>query len=119
MKPFIRVRNSIAYRSSGLYRRILERRPALKPVDKPELPLTFLTLGGAAHRLMLRECLVSLARAWPRLPRVVVVSDGSLDPAAARDLAGWPGAIEIRSWQEMTARLAEPRFADLVRFPER
>lgn len=120
MSPIARVRNSFAYRSGILYRWLLGRLPALAPEDgKPELPLTFLTFGGAAHRLMLRECLGSLAQAWPRLPRVVVVSDGSLDPAAARDLAGWRGSIEIRSWQEMAARLAEPRFANLVRFAER
>jgi hypothetical protein len=120
MNPFARVRNSLAYRSGILYRRLLERLPALASEDgKPELPLTFLTLGGAAHRLMLRECLTSLARAWPRLPRVVVVSDGSLDPAAVSDFAGWRGSLEVRSWQEMTARLAGPRFANLVRFAER
>jgi hypothetical protein len=115
-----RSRHSLAYRSGALYRRLLERLPGPVTGDKPALPLTFLTFGGAGHRLMLRECLASLGRSWPRLPRIRAVSDGSLDPAVvARDLAGWGGPFEVLSWQDLAARLAAPRFASLVRFAER
>jgi hypothetical protein len=119
MNPLVRIRNSFAYRSGPLYRQVLERLPAPAAREKPGLPLTFLTFGGAAHRLMLRECIASLGRAWPRLPRVRVVSDGTLDPAAARDLGGWRSPVEVLSWHDVAARLSEPRFASLVRFAER
>ena len=118
--PLSRARNSLAYRSGSLYRGLLERLPGPKTGGKPGLPLTFLTFGGAAHRLMLRECLASLGRSWPRLPRVRAVSDGSLDPErVAHDLAGWGGPFEILSWRDLAARLGAPRFASLVRFAER
>lgn len=115
-----RIRNSAAYRSSALYRRALERLPSPRMVEKPSLPLTFLTFGGAAHRPMLRECITSLHRAWPSLPKVRVVSDGSLDLArAAREFDWWPEPIEVLDWRELTARLIDPAFASLVRFAER
>ncbi len=120
MNPFVRLRDSFAYRSGSLYRGVLERLPPPALQEKPELPLTFLTFGGDGHRLMLRECLASLGGAWPRLPRVRVVSDGSLDPAAtARQLAWWPGSLEVVDWRDLAARLAAPRFASLARFAER
>lgn len=120
MNPFVRLRDSLAYRSGALYRRLLERLPPPSMRQSPELPLTFLTFGGAGHRLMLRECLASLGSAWPRPPRVRVVSDGSLDPGAtARELAWWRGSLEVVDWRDLAARLAAPRFATLVRFAER
>jgi hypothetical protein len=118
--PLRRVRDSVAYRSSSGYRRLLALLPPSRIEEKPAIPVTFLTFGGAAHRLMLRECLLSLGRAWPGRPRVRVVSDGSLDLAAVdRDLGGWKGPLEVLSWKDITARLADPRFAALVRFAER
>lgn len=115
-----RVRDSVAYRSTFGYRWLLAFLPTPRCEKKEGLPLTFLTFGGAAHRPMLRECLLSLERAWPRLPRVRVVSDGSLDPEwIRRDLKGWKGNLEVLSWRDLTARLDAPRFAALVRFAER
>ena len=124
MSLLARLHGSLAYRSGSVYRTILERLPppAMGQRRKPtaELPLTFLTFGGSGHRLMLRECLASLGSAWPELPRVRVVSDGSLDPAAtARDLAWWPGPLEVVDWRDLAARLTAPRFASLARFAER
>jgi|tagenome__1003787_1003787.scaffolds.fasta_scaffold20917081_2 hypothetical protein len=120
MRPLARLLDPLAYRSGALYRHLLERLPAPEAAAKPELPLTFLTFGGAGHRLMLRECLLSLARSWPCLPRVRVVSDGSLDPtAAARELTWWRGPLEVVGWRALAARLADSRFASLLRFADR
>lgn len=118
--PLGRIRNSLAYRSSALYRGALELLPSPRPEVKPTVPLTFLTFGGAAHRLMLRECIASLCSAWPRLPQVRVVSDGSLDLArTARELAWWPGSLELLDGRDLAARLTSPAFAPLVRFAAR
>lgn len=120
MSLFTRVHDSLAYRSGPVWRRLLELLPAPRTEARPELPLTFLTFGGAGHRAMLRECLASLARSWPRRPRVRVVSDGSLDPAAAaRELAWWQGPLEVIGWRDLAARLTAPRFEPLVRFAGR
>lgn len=115
-----RLRDSLAYRSAYLYRPLLDLLPVRPGGGGAPLPLTFLTFGGAAHRAMLRECLLSLSRSWPRLPRVRVASDGSLDlPQVRRDLRGWKGEIEVVAWRELTARLDAPCFAALLRFAER
>ena len=120
MSPLTRLLDSLAYRSGALCRRLLERLPAPETEAKPEIPVTFLTFGGAGHRLMLRECLASLERSWPRLPRVRVVSDGSLDPEAMmRELAWWKGPLEVVVWRDLAARLEAPRFAALRSFAER
>ncbi|HKI02155.1 MAG TPA: hypothetical protein VKK31_09250 [Thermoanaerobaculia bacterium] len=119
MKALARVRGSLAYRSMLLYRPVLEWLPP-PSLEKPRMPLTFLTFGGDAHRPMIRECLASLQLAWPQLPRVRVVTDGVLDPAVVRrDLSWWRGSLECVSWRDVAERLAEPRFATLVRFAER
>jgi hypothetical protein len=118
--PLRRLRDSAAYRSAFVYRALLDFLPAGRREPKESLPLTFLTFGGAAHRSMLRECLLSLERAWPRLPRVRIVSDGSLDPEQVRrDLRNWTGPLEVLSWRDLAARLDATRFAALVRFAER
>jgi hypothetical protein len=115
-----RVRDSAAYRSGFVYRGLLRALPAPRAAAKPEIPLTFLTFGGVDHRLMLQQCLASLYRAWPRLPRVRIVSDGSLDLAKAREaLAWWPGAWELLGWRDLVPGLLARGHGDLVRFAER
>jgi hypothetical protein len=119
MRALSRVRGSLAYRSMVLYRPLLEWLPP-RMREKPRIPLSFLTFGGEAHRPMIRECLASLQLAWPQLPSVRVVTDGALDPMVVqRDLSWWRGSLECLSWRDVAARLAEPRFASLVRFAER
>lgn len=117
--PLLRLKRSAAYRSGGLYRALLRALPPPRARAKPILPVTFVTFGGAGHRLMLAQCLASLYLAWPRLPRLRVVSDGSLDAATTgRDLAWWPGPWELLSWRDLISGLRE-RHEALVRFAER
>src|SRR5262249_31767633 len=74
----------------------------------------------AGHRLMLEQCLATLYRAWPVLPRLRIVSDGSLDLAAARQSLGWwPGPWELLSWRDLVPRLAARGHETLLRFAER
>ncbi len=115
-----RVRNSAAYRSSAVYRLLLRLVPPPATRSRPELPLTLLTFGGAAHLAMIEQLLASVHRAWPRLPRVRVVSDGSLPLAAAREaLAWWPGSCELAVWTDTIPALRAAGHDHLVRFAER
>jgi hypothetical protein len=116
----IRVRNSAAYRSAGLYRRLLRLLPSPPARPKPPLPLTLLTFGGAGHRVMIEQLLASVYIAWPRLPRVRVISDGSLPVAAmARALSWWPGACEVALWTDCVTALPAADREHIVRFAER
>jgi len=120
VSPLLRLKRSAAYRSGGLYRALLRALPPPRVAAKPVLPVTFVTFGGAGHRLMLAQCLASLGLTWPRLPRLRVVSDGSLDPAATRrDLAWWPGPWELLSWRDLAPGLRDRGHSSLVRFAER
>ena len=115
-----RARNSAAYRSSKLYRHLLRLLPQPVARPKPSLPLTLLTFGGTAHLPMIEPLLASLYLSWPRLPRVKVVSDGSLPIAAARKaLAWWPGSCEIVDWTDAIPALRAAGHDPLVRFAER
>lgn len=120
MSLLTRISRSASYRSSGLYRGLLRALPRPRLRARPELPLTFVTFGGAGHRLMIAQTLFSLGRSWPRLPRVRVVSDGSLEPATDRAaLSWWPGDLEVLSWRDLTPGLLARGLHDLVRFAER
>ncbi len=119
VSPLLRLKRSAAYRSSALWRALLRALPPPRVAAKPVLPVTFVTFGGAGHRLMLTQCLASLGLTWARLPRLRVVSDGSLDAATTgRDLAWWPGPWELLSWRDLASGLRE-RHEALVRFAER
>ncbi len=116
----LRLKRSLAYRSSTVWRGLLRTLPPPRVAAKPVLPATFVTFGGAGHRLMLAQCLASLGLTWPRLPRLRVVSDGSLDQATtARDLAWWPGPWELLAWHELAPGLRDRGHGALVRFAER
>src|SRR6476620_11538272 len=55
---------------------------SIKPLPpKPESGLTYLTLVGRTHWLMLRESMFSLYESWKKLPNINVVSDGSWSAA--------------------------------------
>lgn len=118
--PLLRVKRSAAYRSGALWRALLCALPAPRVAAKPLLPVTFVTFGGAGHRLMLAQCLASLGLTWPRLPRLRIVSDGSLAAdTTARDLAWWPGPWELLAWRDLAPGLCDRGHDALVRFAER
>lgn len=120
VSPLLRLKRSAAYRSGLLYRALLRALPRPRIVEKPALPVTFVTFGGAGHRLMIAQCLASLALGWSRLPKLRVVSDGSLDAATARrDLSWWPGPWELLSWRDLAPGLLQRGHDRLVRFAER
>ena len=76
--------------------------PPLPP--KPQSGLRYLTIGGRAHWLMLRESLFSLYRSWKELPQVTVVSDGSWSAEEFKPVfAWWPGKIEVLTREQVVA----------------
>ncbi len=116
-----RLLRSAAYRSSALYRRTALALPLPKPRVRPApemMELTYLTLSGQRHLEMLRESLLSLCRSWPRLPRLRVVSDGTVDLQQARAALGWwPGPWELLPWDHVLAGLDGQ--GSLARFAQR
>ncbi|MEM7554054.1 MAG: hypothetical protein AAF378_08135 [Cyanobacteria bacterium P01_A01_bin.84] len=91
-----RIKNSLAFRSGSIYKKILDTLPLPKVVAKPELPLTFLALSGANHLSFLQQSLYSLYQAWSSLPKLQVVSDGTISVSELEQaLKWWPGEKTI------------------------
>ena len=115
-----RTRNSFAYRSSGFCKLILAHWLPPRVVSKPAIRITYLTYAGGAYLPMLRESVASLANAWNRLPRLRVVSDGTLEPDRLRsELGFWPSPVEAFDWREFVPEARARGYGSLVRFADR
>jgi len=117
---FSRARNSIAYRSSGLYRLLLKAWLPRHVATKPPIDITYLTFAGAAHVQMLRESVSSLANAWERLPRLRVVGDGTVVcDTIRRTLSFWPAEVEVLDWSDLIDSVRGKRYEAVAQFAER
>jgi hypothetical protein len=114
-----RVRNSFAYRSAGLCRVAVSVLAPQRLRPKPPSLWLVVTFAGPRHQLMLDQFLFSLYLAWPRLPRVRVITDGtdpSWVPAVPR---WWPGDAAVLPWEEVASFHSSRGRADLLRFASR
>lgn len=121
-----RLRESLAVRLPRLYEAALASwRPRglvdrVRRAERPHLPVTLLTFSGIAQLPLLCQSLLSLLRAWPGLPRVLVVSDGTLDAGALGEALGWwPGPLDLAPWRSLLAELPEPERGHLAGFAAR
>ncbi len=103
-----RAYRSISCRISTKYRESLRdwfkgrvlRRGYASLSPKPIWNMTLLLYAGAQQKEMVRECLWSIYHAWPELPRVKLVSDGSVTPSALLEsIDWWPGEKKAESWE--------------------
>lgn len=86
---------------------------------KPQSRLRYLTIGGRAHWLMLRESLFSLYRSWNELPQVTVVSDGSWSELEFQPVfAWWPGEINILSREQVSSQAQAAGETELAQYGE-
>jgi hypothetical protein len=120
MSPLARARASFAYRSASLYRRLCDAAPRRHLPRKPESDTVALFLTGKRHLGLLRESLLSLYRACRILPRIRVVSDGSVEPSELREfLRWWPATLRVCGARELIAAhecRGRQRVADFARF---
>jgi len=115
-----RLHDSFAYRSSRLYRGAAKLLPLSRIAQKPGLGLTYVTFGGAGHAAMLIESVISLGRTWPRLPRVRIVSDGTLNLERTRKaLSRWPGPLEVVDWRDLLPAVPANHLQKLQTFARR
>lgn len=102
-----------------LYEAVLASWRPPRVTSKPPLPVTLLTFCGSRQLPLLRECLISLLRSWPELPKVRVVSDGTLSPGELDVvLDWWPGELALEPWQRSVEAL-EQDTRSIRRFAER
>lgn len=115
-----RIKNSLAFRSTILYRKILNVSPIPILPPKPDLSVVFLTLCGAYHLRLLCYNLYSLYLSWPKLPCLRLISDGTVSlNEMAIALKWWPGKKDFLNWEDIVAYYCDKGQIDLVNFAER
>jgi hypothetical protein len=110
---------NVSVRLGELACNILCRWP-IKPLPpKPESGLNYLTIGGRAHWLMLRESMFSLYRSWKKLPTITVVSDGSWSAADFYPVfSWWPVKVNILSREQIIADADAAGERELAQYAE-
>jgi len=93
---------------------------SIKPLPpKPESGLTYLTIGGRSHWLLLRESMFSLYCSWKKLPTITVVSDGSWSAADFHPVfSWWPGEINVLSREQIITDADAAGERELARYAE-
>jgi len=110
----------LAFASSEMYKSITRNLSVPHRRRKPSCDLTLLTMCGKEHLYLLRECLLSVHRSWTRLPRLVVVSDGTLGAKTiSAVLEWWPGQKEISTKKETLEYHRDKGSDALVEFANR
>jgi hypothetical protein len=111
---------SLAFRlPSVVYRRLLALAPHPRLPEKADCGWPLLSMAGRGHLTMLQEMLRSLGRAWSRLPALVLVTDGSIEPGElGRELAWWPKPVTVRTpadYRSAAEAAGRPEIAEFSR----
>lgn len=90
----------VSVRSRTAYKTLLKTIPNPQVLQKPELEITFLTMCGGKHLKLLQQCLFSLYSSWSSIPKLHIVSDGTIKIAQLeKALAWWTGTKSFSSWE--------------------
>jgi hypothetical protein len=97
-----RIKNSIAFRSGGMYEWFCTRLPNPDYKPGPDADFTFLSMTGRTHLEMLNQCLISLHNNWTKRPALILYSDGSLKPEdIQKKLSWWKGSLQVKSHEDI------------------
>ncbi|NOW98772.1 hypothetical protein [Mucilaginibacter sp. SG564] len=107
------IKNSLAYRLPTLYRKLLRHKKIVVSSSKPQADLTVITMTGKKIMDMTRLSILSIARYWDNLPKLIVASDGTISTEEiCKNLSFWPGELVATNWEQTEAyHLAKNRTA--------
>jgi hypothetical protein len=109
----------LVFRTRTAYRLVLKVFPKPQTPPKPEQDLTFVSMCGGKHLGLLQECLLSLYDAWSILPKLHIVSDGSVTISELQQaLRWWPGTKTFSLWEESVAYHNERGRQSIVEFAQ-
>ena len=98
------IKNSLAYRLPTLYRKLLRYKKVAISQSKPQSDLTVITMTGKKIIDMTRLSIISIAKYWDSLPKLIVASDGTISAEEIREnLSFWPGQLVITGWEQTEA----------------
>lgn len=96
-----KIKNSLAFRLPGLYKTLLNKKSIRKAAAKETLGATIITMTGKRLITMTRCAILSIARNWERLPKLVVVTDGTMTTEELEEQLGfWPGELVVQDWEQ-------------------
>ncbi|MEH2042103.1 hypothetical protein [Nostoc sp.] len=110
----------VAVRSRMVYEFILNLLPNPQVSPKPEIELMFLTMTGAKHLPFLQQCLFSLYTSWSSIPKLQIVSDGSITISKLEEaLAWWTGTKSFSYWEESVSYHRQKGCESVAQFAEK
>lgn len=111
------MKNLLSKRSGTAARILLNLMPMPRVPPKPQLELILLSMCGVKHLGCLQQSLLSLYMAWSSLPKLQIVSDGSLTfPMLEKAFDWWPGTKSFSSWTRSVAYHQQKGRDSLVKF---
>ena len=94
-------KNSFAFRSASAYKFLLTIFPILSKPKKAETELRLLTLTGKNQLNLFQECLFSIYKNSDKLPKVIIVTDGSIKKSEILSKLKWyNNSLEIVEKEE-------------------
>jgi hypothetical protein len=119
MFGFTSLKKMVAFRARTVYRIALSVLPKPHTPPKPEQDLTFISMCGEKYLGLLQECLLSLYEAWPILPKLHIVSDGTVTVSnLQKKLDWWPGTKTFSLWEESATYHNERGRKSIVEFAQ-
>jgi len=113
------LKDLILFRARTAYRLALRVLPNPRTPPKLEQDLTLVSMCGAKHLGLIQQCLFSLYQSWSLLPKLHIVSDGSITIAEMqKSLRWWPGTKTFSLWEENVAYHAERGRQSIVQFAQ-
>lgn len=94
-----RIKNTLAYRLPLAYKRWLNLKPISKLPAKPNAATVVITMTGKGILNMTRLSVLSIAKSWSMLPRLIITTDGTISTREVRErLSFWPGELIVHDW---------------------
>ncbi len=94
------IKNSLAFRLPLLYKSLLRYRRLHLP-QKSSSDVTVLMMTGKNYIELLRYSVWSIGKAWERLPKLIISTDGTISTSEiAKELKFWKGELILQSWEE-------------------
>jgi hypothetical protein len=112
-----KIKASLAYRLTNLYKIALKFKKTKCLQNKKSLNLVVLMMTGKHHLNMTRLALLSIANNWSALPKLIITTDGTITAEdIAKSLSFWPGEMLIKNWDDTVAYHKNKSRSALIRY---
>jgi len=112
-----RLTGSLAFRLPALYKQLLRLKRTNVSGNRPLSNNVIIMMTGKNFIGMTRLSILSIARSWTSLPKLIINTDGTITPAdVLKRLNFWPGEIEVETWNDIEAYHLQKNRIELARY---